>query len=157
MTNPFEHHSPSHFRHAILAAQRSGHRVLAELLRPRGLTPAWGEVLTIIAAYGPMTIRQISEYIICEADHPSRLISRMETKGLLRREPNPQDRRAVLISLTEKGRDDAEFVLQAEARLDTWLTQSLSERQRSEITDALEKLLKGVPEGTALKTRYRKP
>ena len=156
MSDPFKHHSPSHFRHAILAAQRSGHRTLAEMLRPRGLTPAWGEVLTILATHGPMTIRQISEYIICEADHPSRLISRMEAKGLVKRETNPSDRRAVLISLTDKGRSDADYVLQADARLDTWLTQHLTEAQRSEITDTLEKLLKGVPEGAALKARYPK-
>ncbi|HBH89671.1 MAG TPA: hypothetical protein DDY27_07220, partial [Hyphomonadaceae bacterium] len=101
---------PKRFRDTILAAQRSGHRVFADMLRPLGLTPAWAEVLTTLQENGPLSIRELSRFLICEADHPSRLIKRIEDKGLITRTPDPTDRRAVKLALTESGEGAADKV-----------------------------------------------
>lgn len=144
----------SRFRHSILAAQRSGHRVLAELIRPLGLTPAWAEVLTVLDQHGPLTIRQLGGYLICEADHPSRLVSRIEQKGLISRKVNRADRRAFLLSLTPAGETAAKAVLEAETRLDAWIAKQLSEEDLQTISDRLSNLLKNTTEGTSLKNRF---
>lgn len=144
----------SRFRHSILAAQRSGHRVLADLIRPLGLTPAWAEVLTVLSEQGPLSIRELSRYLICEADHPSRLITRIEDRGLIRREPNPTDKRAVLLSLTEEGMSAAAEVRQAEAKLDAWIEKQLPAKEMEHVSALMDRLLKNTSEGQSLKNRY---
>lgn len=150
MTN----HTPSKFRHTILAAQRSGHRVLAEMIKPLGLTPAWAEVLSVLKDQGPMSIRELSHFLICEADHPSRLIKRMETNGLLSRAQDPADKRAFKLSLTPKGEEAAKLVAEFEAGFDQWILQRLDNQALSDATRTLERLLQGTPEARSLKNRY---
>ena len=147
-------YSSNRFRHAILAAQRSGHRVLGNLLKPHGLTPAWAEVLTVLNNQGALTIRELSRYLICEADHPSRLVSRMEAKGYLKRETNPNDGRAFLISLTESGKSAMTIVEGAEARLDHWITGQLTTAALDQISDVFEQMLRNTNEGKALIRRF---
>ncbi|MAK59717.1 MAG: MarR family transcriptional regulator [Ponticaulis sp.] len=144
----------SHFRHSVLAAQRSGHRVLAEMLKPHGLTPAWAEVLTVLLEQGPLSIRELSQFLICEADHPSRLISRIEKQGLISRAQNPNDKRAVLLSLTEDGQRAAKQALQAESRLDAWIHQQLSDQEILGLTRSLDRILRNSTEGRSLRMRF---
>lgn len=144
----------SHFRHSVLAAQRSGHRVLAEMLKPHGLTPAWAEVLTVLLERGPMSIQELGQFLICEADHPSRLISRIEKQGLVSRQQNPDDKRAVLLSLTEDGSKAAKAALTAESKLDSWIQKQLSGVEIDQVAGALERILRNSQEGRSLKKRF---
>ena len=148
-------HTLSEFRHTILAAQRSGHRVLAEMIRPLGLTPAWAEVLAVLKAEGPLSIRQLSGFLICEADHPSRLIKRMEDKGLVKRAADPADKRAFKISLTHAGTTAADRVAEIESGFDAWIAQRLSDEAIDQTCETLRRLLKGTPEAQALTNRYQ--
>lgn len=145
---------PALFRHSILAAQRSSHRVLADMIRAEGLTPAWSEVLTVLDERGALTIRQLSNYLVCEADHPSRLISRMESKGLIGRKPHPDDKRAVLLTLTDTGQKAAETVKAIEARFDAWLAQTLSAGDMDQVVRTFQRILKGTAEGESLAARF---
>lgn len=146
--------SASKFRHAVLAAQRSSHRVLADMIKPLGLTPAWAEVLSVLKENGPLSIRELSHFIVCEADHPSRLIKRMETNGLLTRAQDPDDKRAFKISLTLEGDAAAIKVAEIEAGFDQWILHRLENNALADATQTLERLLKGTPEARSLKNRY---
>ncbi len=147
---------PKQFRDTILAAQRSAHRVFAEMLRPVGLTPAWAEVLTTLHDQGPLSIRELSLFLICEADHPSRLIGRMEDNGLISRSPNPRDKRAVKLDLTDKGRSAVNEVLRIETSFNRWIENQLNEDHVATTIDTLQRLMKGTPEARSLQNRYRK-
>src|SRR4051795_75888 len=70
-------------RYLVLGAQREGARVLAELLRPIGLTAAQAEVLAVLRdAAGPLTVREIGERLVCETGSPSRLVATVVSSGL---------------------------------------------------------------------------
>src|SRR4051812_29603036 len=141
-------------RYLILGAQREGARALLELLRPAGLTPAQGEVLAVVAeADRPLTVREISERLVCEGGSPSRLVASVVAAGLLERGERPSDRRAVELSLTAPGRAAVEDVRRAEHELHEWLASSLSEREVTALVRALRKLVHERPAGNAIARR----
>jgi DNA-binding MarR family transcriptional regulator len=141
-------------RYLILGAQREGARALTELLRPAGLTSAQGEVLAVVAeANHPLTVREIGERLVCESGSPSRLVTSVVDAGLLERGERPGDRRAVELSLTDRGRAAVKDVRRAEHELHEWLASSLSERELTALVRALRKLVHERPAGKAIARR----
>lgn len=53
---------------------------------------------------GAIRISRLAELTRCELSRLSHLISRQERRGLVRREPDPADRRSTLAVLTDAGR-----------------------------------------------------
>ena len=78
----------------------------------------------------------------------------MEAKGYLKRETNPNDGRAFLISLTESGKSAMTIVEGAEARLDHWITGQLTTAELDQISDVFEQMLRNTNEGKALIRRF---
>lgn len=77
---------------------------LAERFRPLGLTCTQAEALLALEQIQPASLKELAEHLVAESGHPSRLVSRLVTDGLIDRKPSEQDGRAVLLSLTEEGR-----------------------------------------------------
>jgi DNA-binding MarR family transcriptional regulator len=83
----------------------------ARLLRENasgGLTPTQLAVLGALLRAGP---RQLTELAAAERINPtllSRVVGRLEEDGLVHRSAQEQDRRAYLVSITDKGRSLAE-------------------------------------------------
>jgi MarR family transcriptional regulator, organic hydroperoxide resistance regulator len=89
-------------RYLILALQREGNRQFLEMLHPLGLTPAQSEVLKVLEQFGELTLIELGERLVCETGSPSRLVKTMVEAGYLQKKENPDDGRAVLLSLTPK-------------------------------------------------------
>jgi len=105
-------------RYLILAIQREGNRLLACELRPLDLTPSQAEVIRVLADNQPLTLVGLGERLVCETGtNPSRLVDRLVEAGLVSREPDPQDRRLVRLTLTEHGKAAAARITEAESRL----------------------------------------
>lgn len=60
-------------------------------------------VLALLMRNGPMNQKEIQQQLSVKAGSASELISKLETKGLLERSRDENDRRKVVLSLTEKG------------------------------------------------------
>ena len=87
--------------------------------------------------------------------HPSRLarlvvlttgaitnrIDRLEARGLVRREPDPRDRRAVRVCLTADGLELAEQAMHLRSEVTTAAVRSLSEEERKVLAHLLRKLM----------------
>ena len=67
--------------------------------------PGWeSHLLTYVEAYGPCRVSELRRVF---GYHPSTLTSvldRLESEGLLSRQPNTEDRRSILIAVTARGR-----------------------------------------------------
>ncbi|MDP9846251.1 MarR family winged helix-turn-helix transcriptional regulator [Streptosporangium lutulentum] len=125
------------FRYLILAVQREGNRMLAAALRPLGLTPSQGEVVSVLDDRGALTLSGLGELLVCESGaNPSRLVDRLVTAGLVERTTSASDRRHVTLTLTETGRQLAERVRTVQDGLN----------------DALEEMLAGQPVAPTLST-----
>jgi DNA-binding MarR family transcriptional regulator len=145
-------------RYLILGAQREGARAFGDRLRPAGLTPAQAEVVVVVGeAERPLTVREVGERLVCEGGSPSRLVASVVEAGLLKRSAHADDRRAVALSLTRKGRAALQKVRRAEAELHEWLSSSLDEREVAAAVRALRKLVDERPAGKALARRVSRP
>lgn len=73
--------------------------------RPLGISGPEARILINLARYGDTHLRQLSRHTSLDASHISKVMPRMEQKGLVSRTRDPEDKRLVLFSLTDKGRD----------------------------------------------------
>ncbi|SLN54072.1 MarR family protein [Aquimixticola soesokkakensis] len=79
-------------------------RAFQSIYRARyGLTRTQWRVLAIIGRYGGLTGRAICDIAHEEKTRVSRAVAALEQEGLLSRTESPEDKRAEILSLTEKG------------------------------------------------------
>jgi len=78
---------------------------LEDQTRGLGVSPLEGHVLTYLRKYAPAPVGELVRVFGVKQSTFTSLLDRLERDGLLRREPNPADRRSFLIHLTERGRE----------------------------------------------------
>jgi DNA-binding MarR family transcriptional regulator len=78
---------------------------VAEVLKPYGLTVTQYNALRILRGAGAAGLcgREIGERMIARVPDMPRLLERLETMGLIRRERDASDRRHVTARITEQG------------------------------------------------------
>jgi DNA-binding MarR family transcriptional regulator len=75
----------------------------AERIRPLGVSPPQAAALRALAAHPGMGLRELARTIEAEPINLSRTLEPLESAGLLRRAPRPDDRRALALWPTEAG------------------------------------------------------
>ena len=60
--------------------------------------------LNHLAAAGPLTLSELAQHLDRAPSTVSEMVNQLEAKGMLRREPDPDDRRKTIIWLTRDGR-----------------------------------------------------
>jgi DNA-binding MarR family transcriptional regulator len=88
--------------HTFELAARLGD-MMERALDERGLSTARAEVLFVLHQRGPLVQRELSQALRCTPRHVTGLVDVLETQGWVARSPHPTDRRATLVSLTERG------------------------------------------------------
>jgi len=103
-----------------------------------GLTPTQYSVLGLIAVRGPLGLTELTDLEGLNPTMLSRVVRKLDDEGLIRRQPDPADQRAVRVQVTPAGAEVHE-------RIRTHRTQVLYaclERLPLEVTD---ELLRAVP------------
>jgi DNA-binding MarR family transcriptional regulator len=67
------------------------------------LSPAQCHVLHLIEPDRPVPMGQIAENLACDASNVTGLVDRLESRGLVRRQPSAGDRRIKVLELTPAG------------------------------------------------------
>ena len=82
-------------------------RSLAQVIEPHGITPQQYNVLRILRGAGSegLPTLTIGERMIEQTPGVTRLVDRLERKGMVERVPCPKDRRRVFCKITPKGTD----------------------------------------------------
>ncbi|WP_423753444.1 MarR family winged helix-turn-helix transcriptional regulator [Chlorogloeopsis fritschii] len=83
--------------------------------------------------------KQCCDHLSC--DRQSNRIDRLEQAELVRRIPDPRDRRGILIELTDKGFDLIEKAVEAHVVNEHRILSVLAESERETFTQLLRKLL----------------
>ncbi|WP_199742774.1 MarR family winged helix-turn-helix transcriptional regulator [Nocardia stercoris] len=76
----------------------------ADLRRATGLPLSWYDVLLELDAPQRLRMSDLGDRVVLSRTRVSRLVSEMETHGLVRRESNPDDGRSAFVAITEPGR-----------------------------------------------------
>lgn len=141
-------------RLTILAVQREGNRMLAERLRPLGVTPAQSEILTVLGERGPISLRTLGELIVCEVGSPSRAVDLLVTRGWVERMPSSRDRRSIELSLSESGQALLPRVREATAHFDAMLEERIGSRGATRLLEAMQRVLGESPSAASLERRF---
>jgi DNA-binding MarR family transcriptional regulator len=73
-----------------------------------------GALQTLVEADGPIPLGQLAERLCCVKSNVTQLVDRLEAELLVRRVPDPADRRSVRAEVTDEGR--ARFAAAVRAR-----------------------------------------
>ena len=76
------------------------------------LSPAQCHVLHLIEPDRPIPMGRLAEALACDASNVTGLVDRLESRGLVRRQPSAEDRRSKVLELTPAGVRLRSIVLQ---------------------------------------------
>jgi DNA-binding MarR family transcriptional regulator len=114
--------------------------VYAESAREHGLTPQQGQLLCVLMAQ-PYGMTELGTVLGLAKSSLTGLVDRTERNGLVRREPDAQDARAVRVALTPRGSRLAdEFYAETCLRVDK-LPAGLSAEERDTLAELLGRIV----------------
>ena len=110
---------------------------LDELLKPSGITALQYTALTVLDQHDGLPAARLARRSFVTAQSIADLVRALEQRGLIARERNPENRRELLIRLTDVGRallaEHADDVL----ALERHMVSTLTERQVAQLRSAL--------------------
>ncbi|MEV4004092.1 MarR family transcriptional regulator [Actinomadura sp. NPDC049753] len=114
--------------------------VYAESGREHGLTSQQGQLLCVLMAR-PYGMSELGATLRLAKSSLTGLVDRTERNGLVRREPDPQDTRAVRVSLTPRGSRLADEFYTETCRRIEGLPSGLSQAERDTLADLLGRVV----------------
>lgn len=102
---PFD---PTHYVfHLMVALTRTRDAQLERDLRAIGSNLSKHRAMTVIVRFGPCTMSELADYSVVDRTTLTRTVDQLVSEGLVERKGAPNDRRRVLLTMTEKGHDAA--------------------------------------------------
>ncbi|MBV9099077.1 MAG: MarR family transcriptional regulator, partial [Frankiaceae bacterium] len=131
----------------LSAINKHVNREFEETLAGHGLNQGEYRLLLRLAtraADNRMSAGELSRALMLSSGAMTNRLDRLETAGLVRRVPDPRDRRGVMIELTDEGRSqvDAAVIEQAAKEID--VLSALSEREMASLNALLRKVLSSL-------------
>lgn len=121
---------------------------LEPVYREHGLEPGWHDVLaTLRRSGGTLRPTDLTSASMLTSSATTKRLDKLEQAGLIAREPDPNDRRGSLISLTTEGRRLIDELTPTHLENERRILAGLSEVERTRLADLLRKLQLGLPEG----------
>ena len=74
-----------------------------ETLAPWDITPAHLRALRTLKRHGTMRLSELSDHLHIAPRSTTEVVDALESRGLVRRQADPGDRRATLVEVTEQG------------------------------------------------------
>jgi DNA-binding MarR family transcriptional regulator len=128
----------------INGIRRRLHRMLDETLAEFGLTDGEWKVLTHLQLDGPphrKSVGQLGKWADLSSGAMTNRIDRLEEAGFVKRGPDPDDRRGVLVELTDAGRRAWEESVSAQAAKESLVTAALTFDEKKQLNALLRRLM----------------
>jgi DNA-binding MarR family transcriptional regulator len=91
----------------------------------------------LVEAKEPMALGQLAEKIACVKSNVTQLVDRLENDGLVKRVPDPDDRRSVLAAVTEEGRERYRAASTALANAEQQLLREIEPAARERVNEVV--------------------
>jgi DNA-binding MarR family transcriptional regulator len=72
-------------------------------LAPWDITPSHSRALGVLMQHGTIRLRELSDHLHIAARSTTEVVDGLQERGLVERRPDPHDRRATLVTLTDDG------------------------------------------------------
>ncbi|TDT95362.1 DNA-binding MarR family transcriptional regulator [Streptomyces sp. 846.5] len=118
------------------------HKEYEEAASARSLTGAQAKVLALLRR-GPMPMRQIAQTMSCEPSNITGIVDRLELRGLVTRQADPDDRRIKRVAATEAGRA-ASAELRESLNFARAPLAALEPDEREQLRDLLQRIVEGA-------------
>ncbi len=141
-------HSPVGVVGRISRLARALEPRLEDVYREHGLEPGWHDVLATLRRSGPSYQLRPSDFtgsLMLTSSGTTKRLDRLERAGLIERSPDPDDRRGVVITLTDEGRALIDRVTEAHLANEARLLAGLSAAERDRLAALLRKLTVTLP------------
>jgi DNA-binding MarR family transcriptional regulator len=128
----------------INGIRRRLHRMLDETLAEFGLTDGEWKALTHLRMDGPphrRSVGKLAKWADLSSGAMTNRIDRLEKAGLVKRVPDPEDRRGVLVELTDAGIRTWEESVSAQAEKESLIASALSEDEKKQLNALLRRLM----------------
>ena len=89
---------------AFWAVARELRHLSRETLAPWDIAPSHSRALGVLMLQGVMRLSELSEHLHIAPRSGTDVVDALQERGLVERRPDPDDRRAMLVSLTGEGR-----------------------------------------------------
>lgn len=122
------------------AAEATSRGFQARYKAAYGMTRTQWRVLAHLGRFGALTARDICARTHTEKTKVSRAVTALEAKGWLLRSPSPQDRRAEILTLTDRGRE----VFSDLGRYASAYDHALRDQLGADLADRLDALLRHI-------------
>lgn len=125
---------------AFLAVARRLRETSREALAPWDLTPSYLRALRVLQRDGVMRLSELSEHLRIAPRSTTEVVDALESRGLAGRRPDPADRRATLVELTEHGASVLDAIRAARGTEAERFFGRLSQTDRADLARILRKL-----------------
>lgn len=122
-------------------AARLFYRELERQLAPLGISPAYMPVLFALSDGSNLTQKELAGRAAVEQPTMTATLSRMERDGFITRQPNPEDGRSVIVSLSAQGAKCVPQVQDAVATINGLALKTLSEDERRSFFVLMAKII----------------
>ena len=120
-------------------------RMMDATLEEFGLDTGEHRVLSTLAQSGApyrSTPGRLSKRMELSSGAMTNRLDRMEASGLIRRLPDPDDRRGVVVELTDHGRETYRSAVGAQANKEALIAAALNDREKARLNALLRKLMR---------------
>ena len=122
----------------------------AQVFRPMGTSNAHRRVLNALMVLGSMNPTQIASLSRVRPPSVSSVLNTLEKLGfIVRTKPEGRDRRTVIVSITDAGREAVVKQITASHELESYWASKLTARQRHSLISNLQRLMLALEEDEA--------
>ena len=125
---------------AFRAVARQLRHLSLETLAPWDIAPSHSRALGALMRHGVMRLSELSDHLHIAARSTTEVVDALQERGLVERRPDPNDRRATLVALTEEGTRVGEAIRSARDAEAKNFFSVLSETDRTHLARILRKL-----------------
>lgn len=118
-------------------------RLLKRLKTMRINSSQW-RVLSVLRAYGPLSIGRIVETTLMEQPTTSRVVAQLERVGHVKRRLHDHDSRVVEISITPSGVEAFEGIVPAALKHQSLAFQNIGAKETAQLVETLRKIEKNI-------------
>jgi DNA-binding MarR family transcriptional regulator len=111
-----------------------------ETLEPYDITPSQSRALSVLMRAGTLRLSELAEHLHIAARSATEVVDDLQERGLTERRPDPADRRATLVTLTEAGTTAGHAIASARQAEAERFFGALSPADRADLSRILRKL-----------------